>query len=101
MSEAWSPSSWNRLPAAQQPDWPDAAAMDRYVRHLPARNKNKLPFRRFPSWMWRNTDVAALTEPVPVFDSADEFSSGRLPAGKTVTIATEPPSATDLAPAGR
>jgi protein-L-isoaspartate(D-aspartate) O-methyltransferase len=46
---------------AVEADWPDAAAVDRYVRLLPARHKNKLPFQRFPSWMWRNTDVAALT----------------------------------------
>jgi protein-L-isoaspartate(D-aspartate) O-methyltransferase len=43
---------------AVEADWPDAAAVDRYVRDLPAR-KGETPFRRFPSWMWRNTDVAA------------------------------------------
>ena len=25
---AWEPSSWQRLPAAQQPDWPDVVALD-------------------------------------------------------------------------
>jgi erythromycin esterase-like protein len=38
-------------------DWPDAAAVDRYVRHLPARPDAEPPFQRFPTWMWRNTDV--------------------------------------------
>jgi erythromycin esterase-like protein len=47
---------------AVEADWPDAAAVDRHVRLRPARNMTKPPFRRFPSWMWRNTDVAALTQ---------------------------------------
>jgi protein-L-isoaspartate(D-aspartate) O-methyltransferase len=46
---------------AVEADWPDAAAVDRYVRDLPAR-KGETPFRRFPSWMWRNTDVAAFAQ---------------------------------------
>src|SRR4051794_5186078 len=45
---------------AVEADWPDAAAVDRYVRDLPARPGEK-PFQRFPRWMWRNTDVAAFT----------------------------------------
>lgn len=44
---------------AVEADWPDAAAADRYVRHRPARTGAQLPFRRFPTWMWRNTDVDA------------------------------------------
>ena len=43
---------------AVEADWPDAAAIDRYVRHRPARSMEP-PFRRFPTWMWRNTDVDA------------------------------------------
>jgi protein-L-isoaspartate(D-aspartate) O-methyltransferase len=46
---------------AVEADWPDAAAVDRYVRHLPHRAGEK-SFQRFPSWMWRNTDVAAFIE---------------------------------------
>ncbi len=30
----WSPSSWRQCPAAQQPSWPDAAALDSTVRQL-------------------------------------------------------------------
>jgi protein-L-isoaspartate(D-aspartate) O-methyltransferase len=41
---------------AVEADWPDAAAVDRYVRHRPVRAA-ELPFQRFPTWMWRNTDV--------------------------------------------
>ena len=47
---------------AVEADWPDAAAIDRQVRHLPHRAAAEPPFQRFPTWMWRNTDVAALIE---------------------------------------
>ena len=47
---------------AVEADWPDAAAVDRYVRHLPARPDAEPPFQRFPTWMWRNTDVAQFVE---------------------------------------
>jgi erythromycin esterase-like protein len=42
---------------AVEADWPDAAAIDRYIRHSPPRPKSSTPFTRFPTWMWRNTDV--------------------------------------------
>ena len=32
----WSPDSWRALPAAQQPDWPDAAAVDAVTAELKA-----------------------------------------------------------------
>jgi 3-deoxy-7-phosphoheptulonate synthase len=32
----WSPSSWHDKPAAQQPDWPDQAGLDRAVKQLEA-----------------------------------------------------------------
>jgi protein-L-isoaspartate(D-aspartate) O-methyltransferase len=47
---------------AVEADWPDAAAIDRYVRHRPPAPAAEPPFRRFPTWMWRNTDVAAFIE---------------------------------------
>jgi protein-L-isoaspartate(D-aspartate) O-methyltransferase len=47
---------------AVEGDWPDAAAFDRYVRHRPPRASAEPPFWRFPTWMWRNTDVAALLD---------------------------------------
>ena len=43
-------------------DWPDAAAVDRYVRGLPARERAWVPFARFPTWMWRNREVQELIE---------------------------------------
>lgn len=47
---------------AVEADWPDAAAIDRYVRHRPETGAAEPPFQRFPTWMWRNTDVAAFVE---------------------------------------
>ena len=42
---------------AVEADWPDAARLDRYVRHgLPQSGESKA-FARFPSWMWRNREV--------------------------------------------
>jgi len=47
---------------AVEADWPDAATVDRYVRHLPARRAVEQPFQRFPTWMWRNAEVSGLFE---------------------------------------
>ncbi|TJV08244.1 MAG: erythromycin esterase family protein, partial [Mesorhizobium sp.] len=43
-------------------DWPDAAAIDRYVRHRPPSPRADMPFQRFPTWMWRNAEFAAFVE---------------------------------------
>lgn len=42
---------------AVEADWPDAAAIDRRVRGKPHREMDPPPFSRFPTWMWRNTEV--------------------------------------------
>jgi erythromycin esterase-like protein len=47
---------------AVEADWPDAASLDRYVRDRPQPPHAEPPFRRFPTWMWRNTDVEAFIE---------------------------------------
>jgi protein-L-isoaspartate(D-aspartate) O-methyltransferase len=44
---------------AVEADWPDAAAIDRSVRHRPQREGEERPFSRFPTWMWRNREVDA------------------------------------------
>ena len=44
---------------AVEADWPDAAFIDRYVRHRERREGEESAFQRFPTWMWRNTDVDA------------------------------------------
>ncbi|MGY3032931.1 protein-L-isoaspartate(D-aspartate) O-methyltransferase [Bradyrhizobium sp. USDA 4354] len=48
---------------AVEADWPDAAAIDRYVRGRTHRGAlSQTPFERFPTWMWRNTDVASFVD---------------------------------------
>lgn len=51
---------------AVEADWPDAARIDRYVRHRPRPGGEAPPpepaFTRFPTWMWRNEEVASLVE---------------------------------------
>ena len=42
---------------AVEADWPDAASIDRYVRHRPRREGEEDAFQRFPTWMWRNEEV--------------------------------------------
>lgn len=42
---------------AVEADWPDAASVDRYVRHSQHQVTSSAPFTRFPTWMWRNKDV--------------------------------------------
>jgi erythromycin esterase-like protein len=44
---------------AVEADWPDALAVDHYVRHRAAPLGAGPVFRRFPTWMWRNTEVDA------------------------------------------
>jgi len=47
---------------AVEADWPDAARVDRYVRHLPPSVSPWKPFSRFPTWMWRNEEVRTFAE---------------------------------------
>jgi erythromycin esterase-like protein len=47
---------------AVEADWPDAALVDRYVRHKPLPSTAEPAFTRFPTWMWRNTDVQAFLQ---------------------------------------
>lgn len=42
---------------AVEADWPDAGQIDRFVRGSRPRATDAEAFRRFPAWMWRNTDV--------------------------------------------
>lgn len=52
---------------AVEADWPDAEAIDRYVRLRPGPKaqvggvaKGYEPFNRFPTWMWRNREIQDL-----------------------------------------
>jgi erythromycin esterase-like protein len=42
---------------AVEADWPDAARIDRHVRHLEQEPTREQAFSRFPTWMWRNVEV--------------------------------------------
>jgi len=41
---------------ALEADWPDAATLDRIVRHREPREGEEKAFARFPTWMWRNRE---------------------------------------------
>jgi len=45
---------------ALEADWPDAATLDRIVRHREPREGEERAFGRFPTWMWRNREFDAL-----------------------------------------
>ncbi|MFC7537932.1 erythromycin esterase family protein [Sphingomonas sp. GCM10030256] len=45
---------------ALEADWPDAAHLDRFVRHRQRRQGEETAFQRFPSWMWRNAEFDSL-----------------------------------------
>ena len=48
---------------AVEADWPDAARIDDYVLGGPRRSALEFtPFERFPTWMWRNEEVATFVE---------------------------------------
>lgn len=50
---------------AVEADWPDAWRVNRYVRGLPGdanATAALLGFKRFPAWMWRNTEVHDFVE---------------------------------------
>ncbi len=46
---------------AVEADWPDAAAVDRYVRQRPHDAIQESNFARFPTWMWRNVEFETFT----------------------------------------
>jgi len=45
---------------AVEADWPDAAQIDRYVRHHDTPASEWQAFARFPTWMWRNQEVRSV-----------------------------------------
>lgn len=47
---------------AVEADWPDAARIDRYVRHRAPGGAGEAAFSRFPIWMWRNAEFQQFVE---------------------------------------
>jgi len=63
-------------------DWPDSSRVHRYVRGATAdasADEALLGFRRFPTWMWRNTVVAEFVDWLRGFNK--DLDRKRLPAG--------------------
>jgi protein-L-isoaspartate(D-aspartate) O-methyltransferase len=64
---------------AVEADWPDAARIDRYVRHGPAPSARPEPaFSRFPTWMWRNQEVHDFVEWLRYFNGETADSAQRV-----------------------
>ncbi|MCA1660642.1 MAG: protein-L-isoaspartate(D-aspartate) O-methyltransferase [Novosphingobium sp.] len=63
---------------AVEADWPDAAAIDRYIGHGPPRPGAPKPFRRFPTWMWRNPVIVELIHDLRALNDGrtDEAKAG-------------------------
>jgi erythromycin esterase-like protein len=58
---------------AVEADWPDAYRVNRYVRQLGGDISSEQAlggFKRFPTWMWRNTDVIAFIDWLRAYNSA-------------------------------
>ena len=61
---------------AVEADWPDAGLIDREVRALAPARQPEQAFTRFPTWMWRNTDVVEFTDWLTAYNQSLE------PAGR-------------------
>jgi erythromycin esterase-like protein len=57
---------------AVEADWPDAARVDAYVRHLAPSPAAPKPFERFPVWMWRNRAVLDFADRLRAINGAIE-----------------------------
>ena len=58
---------------AAEADWPDAARIDHYVRHRETPPSEWIAFARFPTWMWRNTDVRNFMDWLHTYNSARPY----------------------------
>ena len=71
---------------AVEADWPDAATVDRYVRHRPRRAGELEAFERFPTWMWRNVEVDAFIRWLRRHNQAAPMSGCAASTGSTSII---------------
>jgi protein-L-isoaspartate(D-aspartate) O-methyltransferase len=53
-------------------DWPDAARVDHYVRHMEYPPSEWTTFARFPTWMWRNAETRAFVDWLRGFNTGRE-----------------------------
>lgn len=54
-------------------DWPDASAVDRYIRQKSPAKMKPPPFARFPTWMWRNAEFDAFTRYLEQYNRARDM----------------------------
>src|SRR5271166_1501017 len=73
---------------AVEADWPDAARINQYVRHAPARQEQWKAFSRFPTWMWRNHEASELVEWLRAWNA--EVSVTRAPGRLLRTGSVQP-----------
>ncbi|WP_127752157.1 erythromycin esterase family protein [Devosia sp. 1566] len=59
---------------AVEADWPDANRIDHHVRQRPGPGYDETAFARFPTWMWRNEDVANFVGWLHTHNSALPFN---------------------------
>ncbi len=64
---------------AIESDWPDAARIDQYVRQAEVSPASWKAFARFPTWMWRNREVADFVDWLHAYNS-------ELPAARRVAF---------------
>lgn len=57
---------------AVEADWPDAASIDRYVRGRPQLVEDEQNFARFPTWMWRNSEMQEFVDWLHDFNALRE-----------------------------
>ena len=58
---------------AVEADWPDAATIDRFVRHRPWRAGELKAFERFPTWMWRNCEFDGFVRSLHDFNASRNY----------------------------
>jgi erythromycin esterase-like protein/predicted phosphoribosyltransferase len=66
---------------AVEADWPDAYRVNRYVRSMSDdvdAIEALADFRRFPTWMWRNTDVVEFLEWLRAYNDALPLSATKI-----------------------
>ena len=69
------------IAVAVEADWPDAFRVNRYVRGLGQdKNANEAlgGFKRFPTWMWRNTVVLEFVEWLREYNASLPSNAGRV-----------------------
>ena len=60
---------------AVEADWPDAAVINRHVRGQPERGHEQA-FTRFPTWMWRNEDMAEFIRSLAAHNADNASQTG-------------------------